>query len=319
MSTLRLTETLEKQYETRESVCNELSLNKVYNRKIHVKYLLRKREILSSSYQSLDSSQPWLVFWQVNSMRLLDEQDHDKDAMIAKLESCRSKITGGYGGGPGQMAHLATTYAAVMALTVLGVKVPHKEQLVSFVMGRMGTDGSFTMHHMGETDVRGVYCAVSVLSVTGELSKHNFVKTVEWIKSCQSYEGGYGSRPRDEAHAGYTFCAVVSLRILTDDWIEDPSLLHWISKRQCSDELGFNGRTNKLVDVCYSYWAGALSKVYNILGVEELNRYILACQDLNGGGFMDKPGKGCDLYHTNYGLCGFFIDDIDVRYGLMSE
>ena len=32
----------------------------------------------------------------------------------------------------------------------------------------------------------------------------------------------------------------------------------WASQRQGSVEGGFNGRTNKLVDGCYSFWQGGL-------------------------------------------------------------
>lgn len=35
-------------------------------------------------------------------------------------------------------------------------------------------------------------------------------------------------------------------------------LLHWASQRQGWVEGGFNGRTNKLVDGCYSFWQGGL-------------------------------------------------------------
>lgn len=31
----------------------------------------------------------------------------------------------------------------------------------------------------------------------------------------------------------------------------------WLSCRQCDLEGGFNGRTNKLVDGCYSWYVGA--------------------------------------------------------------
>jgi protein farnesyltransferase subunit beta len=39
--------------------------------------------------------------------------------VVALLNSCQHP-EGGYGGGPGQMAHLAPTYAAVSALLTLG-------------------------------------------------------------------------------------------------------------------------------------------------------------------------------------------------------
>jgi protein farnesyltransferase subunit beta len=34
------------------------------------------------------------------------------------------------------------------------------------------------------------------------------------IASCQTHEGGFGAELHNEAHGGYTFCALASLRIL---------------------------------------------------------------------------------------------------------
>jgi prenyltransferase beta subunit len=36
---------------------------------------------------------------------------------------------------------------------------------------------------------------------------------------------------------------------------------HWLSHRQMKWEGGFQGRTNKLVDGCYSFWQGAAGAV----------------------------------------------------------
>lgn len=35
-----------------------------------------------------------------------------------------------------------------------------------------------------------------------------------------------------------------------------PRLIAWLSSRQYAPEAGFSGRTNKLVDGCYSHWVG---------------------------------------------------------------
>lgn len=42
-----------------------------------------------------------------------------------------------------------------------------------------------------------------------------------------------------------------------------------------------------------------------VINSEFLQRYILMCgQDVLKGGLRDKPSASCDLYHTNYSLCG---------------
>ena len=70
---------------------------------------------------SLDASRPWLIYWSVHTLALLGERlTTDETKRLADfLARCQSP-TGGFGGGPGQLPHLATTFAAVSALATLG-------------------------------------------------------------------------------------------------------------------------------------------------------------------------------------------------------
>jgi protein farnesyltransferase subunit beta len=88
-------------------------------------------------------------------------------------------------------------------------------------------------------------------------------------------------------------------------------LVDWAAMRQCRVEGGFCGRTNKLVDSCYSFWVGAL---FPLLGAprafnaDALQRYILlCCQDTARGGLRDKPGVQRDYHHTCYALSGLSV------------
>ncbi|KAK2813030.1 hypothetical protein FQN49_008335 [Arthroderma sp. PD_2] len=97
-----------------------------------------------------------------------------------------------------------------------------------------------------------------------------------------------------------------------------PSLISWLSARQYSPEGGFSGRTNKLVDGCYSHWVGGcwpliqealdapgkLSNGRSLYSREGLTRYILGCCQSQYGGLRDKPGKHADSHHTCYTLAG---------------
>ena len=48
------------------------------------------------------------------------------------------------------------------------------------------------------------------------------------------------------------------------------SLQRWLCNRQMRYEGGFQGRTNKLVDGCYSFWqAGAFPLIHKILMSQE--------------------------------------------------
>ncbi len=89
-------------------------------------------------------------------------------------------------------------------------------------------------------------------------------------------------------------------------------------------EGGYQGRTNKLVDACYSFWQGSIPIMISMYarrcsdaGLEDyrccvhnslrLQQYILHCSQQFEGGLRDKPGKARDHYHTSYSLSGLSL------------
>ena len=101
-----------------------------------------------------------------------------------------------------------------------------------------------------------------------------------------------------------------------------PLLLSWLSAQQTAPEGGFAGRTNKLVDACYSHWIGGCWALLeaamrepgqssseslpssSLWSREGLTRYLLCCCQGKSGGLRDKPGARPDAYHTCYSLAG---------------
>ena len=84
-------------------------------------------------------------------------------------------------------------------------------------------------------------------------------------------------------------------------------LIDWLTERQVLPSGGFNGRPEKLPDVCYSWWVlSSLSilKRKNWVDLKILENFILTCQDLENGGFSDRPGNQTDVYHTCLPLLG---------------
>ncbi|CAH8675380.1 hypothetical protein MS3_00003736 [Schistosoma haematobium] len=239
----------------------------------HINYLNKRLFNLPMSFEHLDASQPWLAYWIVHALRLLNFVIPEETSvkLISFLASSQHP-DGGFGGGPYQFAHLATSYGAVNCLASLcrrdALDIINRDTLADWMRKLHQPDGSFLMHLGGEADVRGAYCATAVAKLTGLLRKHPdlFESTAEWVASCQTYEGGFGGQPGLEAHGGYAFCAVATLCLLgRSDLINLPRLLYWVSHRQMATEGGFQGRTNKLVDSCYSFWQGAIFPI-----VEEL-------------------------------------------------
>lgn len=304
-----------------------------FYRSEHIKFLERSLRFLSTGYECLDSSRPWMVYWILQSAHLLNFKFSNEvlGDVVNFLTNCRCPL-GGFGGGPSQIPHLAPTYAAVLSLCLIesdeALEAIDMEGIRSFLWSVRESNGAFRMHVDGELDVRGAYCAVTVARLSGISPDDKlFEGTADWIASCQTYEGGIGGTPGLEAHGGYTFCGAAALALLgVETSINLKSLLRWAVNRQMRFEGGFQGRTNKLVDGCYSFWQGALVQVVQMLiekkscgdgysvNIDELlfNRaalqeYILICCQKPNGGLLDKPGKPEDLYHTCYCLSGLSI------------
>lgn len=179
--------------------------------------------------------------------------------------------------------------------------------------------GSFQVHKNGESDLRATYCAITVAYILNILDDDLLEGVVENIASCQTYEGGLGPEPYSESHGGYNFCGIATLILLNKlELIDIDCQLNWLVNRQMKIEGGFQGRTNKLVDSCYSFWQGSVFamlleydsnkfslKSEMLYDSMSLQAYIMMACQLPSGGIVDKPGKYPDLYHLNYAGVGY--------------
>lgn len=246
-----------------------------------MQYLKRAFRGLGTSYSVLDSSRPWLCYWIMHSLAMLNQPlgpGMDRRT-IDFLSRCQDP-NGGYGGGPGQIAHLATTYAAVNTLVTIGGEKAlasiDRNEVLRFLIRMKQPNGGFSMHDGGEVDVRGCYTAISVAHMLDIMVPEIVDKVADYILSCQTYEGGIGGEPNAEAHGGYTFCGLSALALINKvNTIKLPNLLNWIVFCQGKVEGGFRGRTNKLVDGCYSFWQGGVFSILQHI-MPELNRQQLA-------------------------------------------
>ena len=83
-------------------------------------------------------------------------------------------------------------------------------------------------------------------------------------------------------------------------YLDVPNLISWLCERQQAPLGGLAGRSNKLVDGCYSHWIGGCFALVeaairdhftgNIWDRDALTRYILCCAQSERGGLRDKPG-----------------------------
>ncbi|EEC43233.1 predicted protein, partial [Phaeodactylum tricornutum CCAP 1055/1] len=298
-------------------------------REKHVQYLQQvwtKGELLGSSFVSLDASRTWMLYWALHASDLMGHRPsvnerssgNDSEDPQAILPSPGATL-GGFGGGPGQMPHAATTYAAVLALnhavSESAMKLLQRIRLpvYSWMLSLQEPDGSFRMQHDGEIDVRATYCVLAVAKLlniccTETLGSN---KVVESVVRCQTFEGGFGGEPWTEAHGGYTFCAVAALQLLNRvDAANVPALTRWLTAQQCGFEGGFQGRTNKLVDGCYSFWQGGAASIVSAFLLFDqgmLQRYVLLCAQNVTGGLRDKPSARRDFYHSCYNISGLSV------------
>lgn len=340
-----LTDTIEKKMETEvdiltiyEDILNEGSNSfPKLNKKAHISFTHGVIGYpLPAMFSKLDASKTWIAYWLMNSCILLETElskNERENASKLLLKILNTNINDnndkyqGFGGGEYQIFHLAASYAAILTLALTKdqnvwsqidpIKV--KNSLLELKL----PNGSFIMHKGGESDTRAVYCALCIAQIFDILDDDITKGVFDWLIECQTYEGGFSGEPGDEAHGGYTFCALAAMFILTSpdkilkSNLNIDSLIKWTVDRQYNLEGGFSGRTNKLVDGCYSHWIGGSCALietlinYNsksktfipICDRQKLQNYILCCcQDKFG--LRDKPGCSADFYHTNYVLCG---------------
>lgn len=104
---------------------------------------------------------------------------------------------------------------------------------------------------------------------------------IRHVVSCANFDGGFGTSPGAESHAGQVFTCVGALSIAGRlDLIDIDRVAGWLSERQLPNG-GLNGRPEKLEDVCYSWWVvsslAMIGRLHWIDG-EALANFILECQ-----------------------------------------
>eukprot|EP01017_Pseudomicrothorax_dubius_P030269 TRINITY_DN3760_c0_g1_i8.p1 TRINITY_DN3760_c0_g1~~TRINITY_DN3760_c0_g1_i8.p1 ORF type:complete len:405 (-),score=87.70 TRINITY_DN3760_c0_g1_i8:110-1324(-) len=302
------------------------------HKRLHAAYAYRALHSIGRNVFYYDAAHPWLLYWNLLTVSVVNDPEYnlnakDKQDLIYILRKCQAE-EGGFAGAPHMKPHLAPTYAAILSIISLedveAYNVVNREAMYKYLMKMKHPTirGGFIMHEKGELDLRACFIAVLAAKVFKIDTPELFNGVAEYIASCQTYEGGVSGIRGSEAHGGYAFCGIAALSLLGRmDLLDIPRLLNWLTYRQMSAEGGFNGRTNKVVDACYSFWQSGIFKILNIevggtLYTEEgyqlfdqlkLQMYLLLCCQEDEGGLKDKPGKMADYYHTGYSLSGFSI------------
>jgi len=218
-----------------------------------------------------------MIYWICHAMDVLGHEqwnyhhDSSEPKCLKFLEYCQCP-EGGFCGAPNQAPHLVSSYAAILSIVLMGqeegYKMVDREGMYKFLMRMRNPEikGSFLIHDKGECDMRAAYSAMVIADILNIMTDELKEGVGDYIASLQTYEGGIAASPYEEAHGGYTFCGFAALCLLGEAHkIDLNKLTYWAVNRQMPTEGGFNGRTNKVVDSCYTFWVGALFQLINLV------------------------------------------------------
>lgn len=297
----------------------------------HVTYVLglEQKTRVSDALYFTDHKRLSGVYWAISSLYLLNRLDElPKERILQYVMTCYHADIGAFSGNSDQDPHLLYTLSGIQILAIYDeLDRIDVESVVATIKSLQNDDGSFAGDKWGEIDTRFSYCALLTLSILGRLPEVNVEKAIEFVLSCNNFDGGFGCIPGAESHSGQVFCCVGALSLTNSlDRMEEDTyerLGLWLCERQlpCG---GFNGRPDKVEDVCYSWWVlSSLSMMGYVSWIDggKLTQFILECQD-DEGGIADRPGDMADVFHTFFGLAGLSLlgddrlGDIDPAYAL---
>lgn len=202
------------------------------------------------------------IYWSLTALDLMgDGHLLNKEDIIEFIKQCQDADSGGISPSVKHDPHMLYTLSAVQILcTYDAVNSIDVEGVVKYVSSLQQEDGSFTgWYHInfpnivyilsiisgdkwGEVDTRFSFCAVACLSLLNRMDAINVEKAVDFVHSCMNFDGGFGSRPLSESHAGLIYCCVGFLSITGRlDIIDGDKLGWWLCERQLPSG-GLNGK-----------------------------------------------------------------------------
>ncbi|CAH2087485.1 unnamed protein product [Euphydryas editha] len=312
--------------------------NKTLAHRQHVKYFMRFLNVLPSSLSSHDTTRVTIAYFSVSGLDVLGSITSislDLQSRIIKwlyqlqvhpnkengdMSACgfqgSSTINIDFDTGSShyRCGHLAMTYTGLCILLSLGDDLSrvNRKALIEGVKALQTEEGNFAATLSGcESDMRFVYCAACISYILNDWSGFNIKRATDYIINSIGYDYGIAQCPELESHGGTTFCALATLSLtnqldkLTEYQIE--RLKRWLLFRQID---GFQGRPNKPVDTCYSFWVGASLKILDALHLSNYSNnrnYVYETQDYVVGGFSKWPDTCTDPMHTYLGLAGLSL------------
>ncbi|KAK2964346.1 putative Geranylgeranyl transferase type-1 subunit beta [Blattamonas nauphoetae] len=304
---------------------------------------------LPSRHESLDTTRTTLAhlllsgLGSINSISVLTDEQKEGITnwiMLHYVKSSESTYQGspeenipvcGFSAEVGSLdITLASTYSSLAVLSILH---PEKElnqfvdtaAIAQSLKYFQNPNGSFrACISPSDSDVRLNFCACACARFCGnDFGQIDINQLEQYLVGLQNYDGGFSGANASESHAGNTFCAVMSLEILgkIDSIPDKDGLIRFLVNRQQYENGGFNGRPNKLEDVCYTWWIGSILKIFGIesfISSSYMIGFLSQCYDVfHGGVKKDQTCDHADPLHAGLGLLGesifidTFLDELD--------
>jgi protein farnesyltransferase subunit beta len=138
-------------------VCNDNGVPNL-DRKRHIQFLHKSLKQLPAPYVAADASRPWMFYWALAGLATMGEDISEYRQRLVDTVRPIQNTTGGFGGGNGQMSHLAPTYAIALALAMVGgseaLEVIDRKAMWKWLGALKQPDGGFQMAVGGEEDIR---------------------------------------------------------------------------------------------------------------------------------------------------------------------
>lgn len=87
-------------------------------REDHVEFL--NTAIQDARFIPYDASRPWIIYWSLTGLNLLGQEVKAYETRVLGTISPSQNPGGGFGGGHGQLSHIAPSYAAILSLAMVG-------------------------------------------------------------------------------------------------------------------------------------------------------------------------------------------------------
>ena len=149
------------------------------------------------------------VYWGLTAAHILGRPDLlERSKVLDFVHTCRVDVPSvdgvAFAGGPRHDPHLLYTLSALQILATLdALDSVDKTKVANYIQSLWVPEtGAFMGDEWGEVDSRFSYCALSALSIIGALDRIDVGKAVDWILSCQNFDGGFGNIPGSESHGG---------------------------------------------------------------------------------------------------------------------